>query len=480
VTTARRLELVSVAVVSLGASAAYYTMVMALRGHAVHARGLGHLLLGLVAALMALLLVLFWRKVNYAARSIAGQLERMAHTRQVGLVMTEQCQALDQITQPLNSLLTAVREEMDQLQADSRELEIRSRIAEAEKNRTEAIIFSISDAVVATNRFDELILANQAAERLLGFKLAHSLRKNIDHILDDGALVRLIRETRSGQRGLTRKVVEHSIDEKGHSRTFNVILSCVTAPQGEASGVVAVLHDITREREIARMKTDFVSNVSHELRTPLSCIKAYVEMLLDEEAGNRDSRREFYQIIAGEADRLNRLIDNILNISQIESGAIRVQREPLSLAEVAREVLDVVAPEAKTKNIALVDRLAANCRRVEADQDMISQALLNLTGNAIKYTPEGGQVTVSTGVDEHRGVAVCQVADTGVGISPEELPHVFDKFYRGSGHARIAKGTGLGLTLVKHIVETVHGGKLFVASELGKGSTFAFELPLVE
>jgi two-component system phosphate regulon sensor histidine kinase PhoR len=367
------------------------------------------------------------------------------------------------------------------LRCENRELQIQSRICEAEKKHTEAIIFSISDAVVVTNRFDELILANEPAEKLLGFRLEPSLRKNIDQIIHDGTLVRLIRSTRSGGRGYMRKVVEHTIDSRGQPRVFAVTLSCVMSDQGqEVSGVVAVLHDVTREKEIAQMKTDFVSNVSHELRTPLSSIKAYVEMLQDGEADDEKTRREFYEIIAGEADRLNRLIDNILNISRIESGVVRVMREPIVLTAVARQALDVLAPQAKAKNLRLADKLVPVYRQVEADRDMIYQAIINLVSNAIKYTPEGGTVSVATSIDEKRGVALCEVSDTGVGIEPEDLPRIFEKFYRVQSSVKMAKGTGLGLTLVKHIIETVHEGKLSVTSERGKGATFSFELPLLK
>jgi len=480
VTIAKRLGLASVALISLGAGAAYYATLMAMRGHQVHARGLNYLVLALVAALTSLLVLLFWRSVNRTIRSISEQLDQMATQRQIGLVMVRGCDEIAQITQPLNRFLTTVRDEMGRMEEENRELQIQSRIADAEKKHTEAIIFSISDAVVVTNRFDEMILANDAAEKLLGFKLEHSLRKNIDHIIHDGTLVRLIRETRSRGHSFTRKVVEHTIDHKGQPKTFNVTLSCVMTVQGEVSGVVAVLHDVTREKEIAQMKTDFVSNVSHELRTPLSSIKAYVEMLLDGEAQDAKTRREFYEIIASEADRLSRLIENILNISRIESGVVRVVREPLNLTEVARQVLDVVAPQAKAKGIELINRLVPVYHQVEADRDMIYQAVLNLVGNALKYTPEGRTVTVGTSVDERRGLAVCEVADTGVGISPEALPHVFDKFYRVKSHSKLAEGTGLGLTLVKHIIETVHDGKLSVTSEADKGSTFTFELPVLQ
>ncbi len=474
--------------ISLGASAAYYATTMAVRGYEVQTHTVSYLVLGLVAALASLILVVFWRNVHRTVKSIAGQLDQMTSRRQIGLLMTEGDDELTLITQPLNRFLTTVKDEFNRIRAENRELQIQSRIADAEKKHTEAIVFSISDAVIVTNRFDEMILANEAAEKLLGFSLEHSVRKNIDHVIHDGTLVRLIRETRAGggrrseatKTPLVRKVVEHTIDQKGQPRTFNATLSVVMTPEAKVSGVVAVLHDVTREKEISQMKTDFVSSVSHELRTPLSSIKAYVEMLLDGEAGDEKTQREFYGIIAGEADRLNRLIENILNISRIESGVVRVVREPMSLTETARKALDVVAPQARAKNITLIDRLAPVYHQVEADKDMIYQAILNLTSNAIKYTPDGGKVTVSTSVDERRGVAVCEISDTGVGISSDDLPHIFDKFYRVDGHTKMAKGTGLGLTLVKYIVESVHEGKLSVTSEADKGSTFSFELPILQ
>jgi len=140
----------------------------------------------------------------------------------------------------------------------------------------------------------------------------------------------------------------------------------------------------------------------------------------------------------------------------------------------------VALPQAKLKSISLIDRLAPVYYQVEADRDMIYQAVLNLVSNAIKYTPEGGTVKVSVSVDERRGLAVCEVADTGLGIPTEDLPHIFDKFYRVQANSKLAKGTGMGLTLAKHIVETVHDGKLSVTSEQGKGSTFGFEMPILK
>ena len=435
----------------------------------------------LAGLLVGVLIVLAHRRAyRKSVSKIASQIRLMTAREEVGLVMLEAGDEIGEIAGPINEYLSSAKQQVEGLQAENRELRIEARIAEAEKQHVEAIIFSISDAVIVTNRFDELILANQAAEKLLGFKFTAAMRKNIDRICSDGRLVRLIRETRSQARSTTRRVVEHTMDHKEDSRTYAITLSCVVGNGDEVSGVVSVLHDVTREKEIAQMKTDFVSNVSHELKTPLSSIKAYVEMLTDGEASDEQTRQEFYEIISSETNRLHRMIENILNISRIESGVVKVVREPLSLTGVVQQALDVAAPQAKAKDITINQSLAPVYYQVEADHDMIYQAVLNLLSNAIKYTPEGGQVSASVALDDRRNVVICEVADTGLGIPGEDLPRIFDKFFRVESNNKAAKGTGLGLALVKEIVETVHEGKLSVTSEAGAGSTFGFELPVIE
>lgn len=385
-----------------------------------------------------------------------------------------------------------LRQRTQKLVSKRRELEIQLRIAEAERRHAEAVLNSIADAVLVTDAFNELALANKAAASVLNFDLGFSRRRPIDEVLDDRALVKLIKDTREGAPSVAnlRRHVEHRLTRNGREHVYDVTVAGIggDAADSEAAagdghdalGVVTVIRDVTREREIAEMKSDFVSSVSHELRTPLSSIKAYVEMLVDGEAHDEQTRAEFYNIIQSETNRLSRLIDNILNISRIESGVVRVQREQVSLPSLIREAIDVMLPQARARNIELKDVSAPVFFQVFADKDMVYQATLNLLGNAIKYTPKGGRVTTSIVVDEAARVVRVSVQDTGVGIPPEDVPHLFEKFYRVHQHKKLAQGTGLGLNLVKQIIETVHGGTMTVASEPGKGSSFTYSLPLAD
>ncbi len=478
-TAVKHVGLMTVPLVCLASGAAYYVTNTVMRSRPMPPIGIGGMVVAVVAILALLVLLVFHRRVYHSINTITLQLDTMAETGQIGLIMTDGSSEITAIAKAFNKLLSTTNKHVDEIRATNRQLQVQTRIASAEKQHTEEIIFSISDAVIVTNRFDELMLANEAAEKLLALTPQQYLRKSIDQVISDVTLVRLIRETRNHGRCFTRKVVEHTIEHDGCSRIFNVTLSCIVTPDSEVSGVVAVMHDVTRDKEIARMKTDFVSHVSHELKTPIASIKAYVEMLTDGEAADDKTRNEFYEIIASETDRLHRLIENILDISRIESGVVKVVKEPMDLTSVARQALDVAVPQARAKNIKLADQLAPVFCQVEADRDMIYQAVLNLISNAVKYTTDGGTVNVSVAVDERAGVATFEVADTGVGIPAGDLPHVFDKFYRVKSNCKVAKGTGLGLTLVKHIVETAHDGKLTVTSEPGKGSTFAIERPII-
>ncbi|MBL8746565.1 MAG: PAS domain-containing protein [Phycisphaerae bacterium] len=395
------------------------------------------------------------------------------------------------LCEAFNRRLTQETQRADLLTGRLREAEIRLSIAEAERRHTETILQSLRDAVIVTDPFNELTLANASAARLLGFDQSGSTHKPIEEIIKDDELRRMIKEVRQSGMLSKQRHVEHSMQPAGPARnsvppaSFDVTIACLPPrlPEGtagaakEVGGVVTILRDITREKEISQMKSDFVSQASHELRTPIASINAYVEMLLDAEAQDEETRQEFYGIIKTETERLSRMIDNMLNISRIEAGIVSVDRTEVDFAKVIREVIETMQPQAKAKNITLQERIGPLIYTAEADRDMMHQVILNLVSNAIKYTPEGGRTTVSVEMDDASRSILVAVQDTGLGIPPESIDKVFGKFFRIESYKRMAKGTGLGLNLVKHIVETVHHGQVGVTSQVGMGSRFWFTVP---
>lgn len=431
--------------------------------------------------LMLALVVTQWshrRSMQRTLDYIEAQVDQLSNDKPRGRVLVDTV-VNPEIADKVIQLLSQFEKQIKELRQANHSLHIREQIADMQRRQTEQILLFVSDAVFVTSRFDELVFANESAEHLMGFHLTVSKRKNIDEIIQDGAIVRLIQDTRRLGVNHPPRVVEHSFHVGKTPCTFRIRLHCLAGPNKTTAGVVIMLHDMTREKEIEQGKIEFVANVSHELKTPLASIKAYVEMLLDGEVEDPESIKEFYETISTEANRLHRMIERILAISRIESNSTNVMCEPVSMTAVTKQIIKVLTPKARAKEIAIEENLAPVYFQVNADYDLIYQAVQNLLVNAIKYTPKGGHITVDVAADERRGVLTVEISDTGVGIPADELPKIFEKFYRGRSHRMLASGSGLGLPLVQYIVETVHGGKLFVTSEAGKGSTFSFELPLV-
>ncbi|MBI5211498.1 MAG: HAMP domain-containing protein [Elusimicrobia bacterium] len=234
--------------------------------------------------------------------------------------------------------------------------------------------------------------------------------------------------------------------------------------------------DLARLESMERMRRDFVANVSHELRTPLAAVKAYAETLVSGEPRDAATRAEFCREIEGSADRMARLVDDLLTLSALESGARSPAKEPVSVMRVAAEVVAALMPLAQRKRIVLRLDPFPDMPSVQADRGQLKQVFTNLIDNAVKYTPEAGVVRVGAAV-AGREVRL-SVEDTGAGIPAEHIPRIFERFYRvDKARSRELGGTGLGLAIVKHIVEA-HGGAVAVESEPGRGSTFRFSLPL--
>jgi two-component system phosphate regulon sensor histidine kinase PhoR len=246
---------------------------------------------------------------------------------------------------------------------------------------------------------------------------------------------------------------------------------------GEREGTILVFHDLTRLKQLERTREEFVANVSHELRTPLSLIKGYVETLLDGARNNPEVSERFLRIIERNTQRLDLLIQDLLTISALESGRVKLNLQPVALRPLAEKILADLKKPAEAKDVHLVNELPD--LTVTGDASRLEQVFANLVDNAIKYGRAQGTVTVGGRKADANKIEVF-VRDDGPGIPPESLDRIFERFYRvDKARSREQGGTGLGLSIVKHIVQN-HGGEAWAKSESGKGATFFFTLPAAQ
>lgn len=342
------------------------------------------------------------------------------------------------------------------------------------RNELEAVLQGIGDGVVVTDTRHRVVLINPVARRIFrleGLSRAEGLHAaSVEPQLHD-----LLQETMEHGGYLVREIVLPGPRE-GEERVYQTLSSTMLDAEGRPRGVVAVLRDITGQKELERMKSNFLSVVSHELKTPLHSIKGFVDIILLGKAGPiTEVQRDFLETVRQQTGALQNLINDLLELSRLEAGQVRLRLEPVPLGEVAGVVVEKLEPLARQGEVTLHNRVPSDLAPVEGDRMRLEQVLTNLVDNAIKFTPNGGQVTVEA---QDLGEAVqVWVRDTGIGIPPEERERVFDRFYQvDSGSTRTYRGTGLGLSICRHIVER-HQGRIWIEDQEGPGTTFTFILP---
>lgn len=341
-----------------------------------------------------------------------------------------------------------------------------------EKRQLEATLESMLVGVLAVNNKGRITVLNHVARQLLELPPENSVGADYREVIKDDRVKDLIRRTlENGE-----EIVEELMFTVGTSeRYFQTQTAPITGDNKEIMGQVTILSDITELKRLDQMKTDFVSHVSHELRTPLTSIKGFVSTLLADTEGYYDleTRREFLQIIDQECDRLTRLINDLLNLSRIEAGrALELILKPVDVVDIAKKIVEI-QKNYTTKHQFVID-VKGPIHTIVADEDKVDQIITNLVSNAVKYSPDGGEVRITIKEDPETGGVLVAVKDQGVGIPKDVIPRLFQRFTRVEG--RKVAGTGLGLYLTRHLVEA-HGGKIWVESEEGKGSTFYFTLP---
>ncbi len=338
----------------------------------------------------------------------------------------------------------------------------------AERKKLEAIVSGMTDGVVATDRHGQVVLFTRAAAEMLGISPDAALGRPAREVLR-GRLAVLLEEAARG-----RVVAEELPPGLVGDRVVDVHCAPYRDDRGEVIGAVAVLRDATELRRTERLRRELTANVSHELRTPLTSIKGFTETLLDGAMRDEATCRRFLTIIQSEVDRLVKLVDDLLDLSRLESRHVTLDLQPVDVGALAAHTADKLRPLADAGGLTLLVQAPPGVV-APADRDRLEQVLTNLIDNALKYTPPGGRVEVSV-VPRGEEVEVT-VSDTGRGIPPEDLPHVFERFYRvDRSRTRGSGGTGLGLAIARHIVEA-HGGRISVRSRPGEGTTFTVTLP---
>jgi len=358
-------------------------------------------------------------------------------------------------------------------------LQLQNKIEEIsrEKDYLQTLLRGIMEGVLVVDARGRILMVNNALRQLLSLP-PHVEDRTPLEIIRNAELERTLRQVLQDGENTTLELTLPSPEGK----TFEVnVVSISPSPAGMLKedegrrGVIAVFHDITRLKELEKIRRDFVANVSHELRTPLTTIKGYAETLL-EGALKEEVASQFVQVIKRHSDRLEKIVEDLLILSKIESKEFQLKMESLSVSDLIGDVLDFIKEPLNKKKISVSVGELPLTLLVNGDRQYLEQVLINILDNAIKYGHERGRMIISATERDQREVEI-SVKDDGIGIPKEDLLRVFERFYRvDKGRSHDLGGTGLGLSIVKHIVQA-HGGRIWVESQLGEGSTFYFTLP---
>ena len=342
-----------------------------------------------------------------------------------------------------------------------------------EKRELEQTLQGMLAGVLVVGDDNRVRLMNSAAKHIFGIPGDDGTGKLLGQVIRDEEIHDLVRSCLEGNSEATAELSIYSPEE----RIYQVQTALLLGENGDVSGVVATFNDITDLRSVERMKSEFVSTVSHELRTPLTSIKGFIRTLLDDIEGyyDRETQMEFYRIIDTECDRLVRLINDLLNLSRIESGrALDLVLGEVDLGDLIGRVVDSQRSYTDRHEFDII--VPEDLPHINADRDKLDQVLTNLLSNAIKYSPDGGKITIHAREIDENKVSV-SITDQGIGIPEDQISRLFTRFHRvDSRDSRKQYGTGIGLYLVKHLIEA-HHGEVSVASTQSEGSTFTFVLP---
>jgi two-component system phosphate regulon sensor histidine kinase PhoR len=423
------------------------SVILAVLGHAL----IAFLLAGLAIALLLRSEVTLSRRMRrlqtFTGKVAAGDF-RPTETHNPG-------DELDALARSFNSATTTLAEKIRGLSD--------------ERDRETTILGSMIEGVVVISARERVLYSNRAFTQILGLEGMAVQDRPLIEVVRHTKLLAVIKDALSREKQQSSEIVVGTI----RPRSFAV--TAVPVRAGGASGAVLVLHEITDLRRLERVRQDFVANVSHEFRTPLTAIQGFAETLLNGALDDPAHRDRFVEIIREHADRLARLTEDLLELSQIEAGELKLELEPVSVQRLIESCIDTVRIKASSKQLAIEVKVPAETLTMRGDVNRLRQVLQNLLDNAVQYTPAGGRIEIAT--ERRESEVTVSVHDTGIGIPQAEQSRIFERFYRvDAARSREAGGTGLGLSIARHIVEA-HGGRIWVESTVGEGSHFHFSVP---
>jgi two-component system phosphate regulon sensor histidine kinase PhoR len=341
-----------------------------------------------------------------------------------------------------------------------------------ERNLSSAILGSMVEGVAVVNASERLLFANPGFAEILDLDVPPQSGRALVEVVRQTELLEAVRQVLRGEPRVEAEIVTGTLRQ----RFFAVTVAAVSA--AETSGAVIVLHDITDLRKLERVRRDFVANVSHEFKTPLTAIQGFAETLLAGAIDDAQNRVRFLEIILEHSQRLARLTDDLLRLSQMDADRLGLEIQGVGVSQFVESCVETARRPAAERDLRISVNLSNRLPDIAADRRRLAEVLQNLLDNAIQYTPPGGQIMLSASANGSE--VTFTVSDTGIGIPQTDQPRIFERFYRVDvARSREVGGTGLGLAIAKHLVE-VHGGRIWVESEVGQGSQFHFTVPIFE
>ncbi|WP_079510014.1 two-component system histidine kinase PnpS [Mesobacillus jeotgali] len=353
----------------------------------------------------------------------------------------------------------------------ARNLQELMKLKESQQDRLTALIENMGSGLILIDSRGYINLINKPYKEIFNVEASEYLYKLYYEVIDHMEISQMVEEIFMTEQKVRKQVVLPLEIERRHFEVYGVP---IIGTNKVWKGILLVFHDITEIKKLEQMRKDFVANVSHELKTPITSIKGFSETLLDGAMHDKDTLEAFLEIILKESDRLQVLIQELLDLSKIEQHGFRLSYGSVDLQQQVTEVIEILKGKAAQKDIELKFGQSSGKPIIEGDADRLKQVLINLASNAITYTPNGGSVEIS--LADQGDTIFLMIKDSGIGIEKSEIPRIFERFYRvDRARSRNSGGTGLGLAIVKHIVEA-HKGQIEVTSEVGKGTTFTIKL----